>query len=98
MAQRNHIDDQHTDMLTSHLAVLTQAVTLAVTHLEALMQAPGVHGCERRMAEILQALTRVNERAMQHGLRKSVQGLAHEQQQVEARVAQPSREARPAPL
>ena len=85
--QRNHTEDQRADTLTYHLAILTQAVTLAVAHLETLMQEPVSHDRERRMAEILQALDRVNEgHAGRPG--KSVQGLAHEKQQVEARVAQ----------
>lgn len=88
MAKRNHTEDQRADTLTYHLAILTQAVTLAVAHLETLMQEPVSHDRERRMVEILQALDRVNEKAMRGGLGKSVQGLAHEKQQVEARVAQ----------
>jgi hypothetical protein len=88
MATRNHTEDQRTDTLLYHLAVLTQSVTLAIAHLETLMQAPISQARERRMAAILHALDRVNETAMQHCLGKSVQGLAHEKQQVEGRVAQ----------
>jgi hypothetical protein len=88
MAPRNHTEDQRTDMLLYHLAVLTQGVTVAIAHLETLLQAPTSQARERRMTAILQALDRVNERAMQHCLGKSVQGLAHEKQQVEGRVAQ----------
>jgi hypothetical protein len=88
MAPRNHTEDQRTDTLLYHLAVLTQSVTVAIAHLETLMQAPGSPARERSMAAIIQALDRVNERAMQHGLGKSMQGLAHQKQQVEGRVAQ----------
>ena len=88
MAQRNHPEDQHTDTLTYHLTILTKAVTLAVAHLETLMQEPASQAREHGMVEILQALTRVNEKAMRLGLRKSVRGIMHEQQQVEAQVAQ----------
>jgi hypothetical protein len=88
MAQRNHPEDQRADTLTYHLTILTQAVTLAVAHLETLMQEPASHARERRITEILQALTRVNEKAMRLGLRKSVHGITHTQKQVEALVAQ----------
>ena len=90
MATRNHTEDQRTDTLLSHLAVLTQSVTVAIAHLETLLRAPGSQARECSMAAILQALDRVNERAMQHCLGKSVQGLAQEKQQVEGRVAQQS--------
>jgi|RhiMetdeSRZDD1v2_1073273.scaffolds.fasta_scaffold26418_4 hypothetical protein len=98
MAQRNYPEDQRTDTLTYHLTVLTQAVTLAVVHLDTLMQEPASPTRERRIAEILQALTRVNEKAMRLGLRKSVRGIVHEQQQVEARVAQQCQDTTSSPL
>jgi hypothetical protein len=88
MAQRNHPEDQRTDTLTYHLTILTKAVTLAVAHLETRMQEPDSPARARGIAEILQALTRVNEKVMRLGLRKSLRGITHEQQQVEAQVAQ----------
>jgi hypothetical protein len=61
---------------------------VAITHLETLMQAPVSSDRERRMTVLLQALDCVNEKAMQHCLGKSVQGLAHEKQQVAGWVVQ----------
>jgi hypothetical protein len=88
MAERNHPDDQQIDTLTYHLTILTQAVTLAVAHLETRLQEPASQARAHGIAEILYALTRVNEKAMRLGLKKSVRGITHEQQQVEAQVMQ----------
>jgi hypothetical protein len=87
MATRNHTEDQRTDTLLTHLTVLTQAVTLALGHLEALLQDPVSPTREHQIAEILQALARVNTQAMQRGLGKSLRAVHHEQQRVETLVA-----------
>jgi len=88
MAQRDHTEDQRTDTLAFHLTILTKAVTLAVVHLETYMQEPESPARTRGIAEILHALTRVNEKAMRLGLGKSVRGMTHEQQHIEAQVEQ----------
>ena len=92
MVTRNHTDDQRTDTLTYHLTILTQAVNLAVAHLETLLKAPVSHARECRMMEILHALDRVNEKAMHRGLGKSLPGITHEKHRVEEQVAQQHQE------
>ena len=42
-------DDQRADTLTYHLAILTQSVSLALVHLEALLQEPGSPDRDRRL-------------------------------------------------
>ena len=88
MATRNHTDDQRADTLTYHLTILTQAVNLAVAHLETLLKDPVSHARECRITEILHALDRVNAKAMHRGLGKSLPGITHEKHRVEEQVAQ----------
>ena len=88
MATRSLTDDQRADTLTYYLTILTQSVRLAVTHLEALMQAPSSPDRDRKMAEMLHALDRVNETAMHLGLGKSLGGMNDEKKHIETLVAQ----------
>jgi hypothetical protein len=46
-------DDQRADTLTYHLAILTQSVSFALVHLEALLQEPGSPDRDGRLGAIL---------------------------------------------
>jgi len=87
MATRHHLDDQHIDTLTYYLAVLTQAVTLAVANVEALLKTPDTPDRQRQLLAILQALERVNDRAIHQGLGKSPRTISDQKHLVEQRVA-----------
>ena len=88
MATRSLTDDQRADTLTYYLTILTQTVSLAVAHMEALMREPASPDREHSMAEILSALDRVNEKALHLGLRKSLHAMEHEKQRLATLVAQ----------
>jgi hypothetical protein len=85
-------DDQRADTLTYHLTILTQSVSLALVHLEALLQEPGSPDRERRLREILYALERVNTKAMQLGLGKGLEGISDEKHRLETLVARQQQE------
>ena len=84
--------DQQADTLTYHLAILTQSVSLALVHLEALLQEPGSPDRDRRLGAILYALERVNTKAMQLGLGKGLEGISDEKQRLETLVARQQQE------
>ena len=77
-------DDQRADTLTYHLAILTQSISLALVHLEALLQEPGSPDRDRRLGAILYALER--------GLGKGLEGISHEKQRLETLVARQQQE------
>ena len=85
-------DDQRADTLTYHLAILTQSVSLALVHLEALIQEPGSPDRDRRLGAILYALERVNRKAMQRGLGKGLEGISDEKHRLETLVARQQQE------
>ena len=85
-------DDQRADTLTYHLAILTQSVSLALVHLEALLQEPGSPDRDRRLGAILSALERVNRKAMQRGLGKGLEGISDEKHRLETLVARQQQE------
>jgi hypothetical protein len=90
-------DDQRADTLTYHLAILTQSVSFALVHLEALLQEPGSPDRDRRLGAILYALERINTKAMQLGLGKGLEGISHEKQRLETLVARQRQERKVSP-
>jgi hypothetical protein len=90
-------EDQRADTLTYHLAILTQSVSFALVHLEALLQEPGSPDRDGRLGAILYALERVNTKAMQLGLGKGLEGISHEKHRLETLMAQQQQERKAEP-
>ena len=85
-------EDQRADTLTYCLAILTQSVSLALVHLEALLQEPDSPDRARRLGALLAALERVNTKAMQRGLGKGLEGISDEKHRLETLVARQQQE------
>ena len=83
---RSRTDRHQLREARQQLRALTQAVSVALAHLDTVMQAPKSHARGKQIAVIANVLDLANDLALHFGLEQSFPAIAREKQRLRARL------------